>query len=224
MQNTNWWRGEPIWITAQKQGLRSATCFWPGSDVPIGGTRPTYWLPFDATLPNEKRVTQIIDWLSLPKETRPQLLTLYIGDVDEAGHRFGPDSPEVEAALRVVDQTMGLFFAKLKAIGREDFNVIIVSDHGMTESSRDRTVVLDDYIDTKEYFGGIRRRVVLIYPPPIKRILCCNSCKKFLMRGFTRRNRCRSDFIFATVHGSRRSFGLSMKDGSFLRDRKGLDG
>ena len=164
VQETNWWLGEPIWITAQKQGLRAATCFWPGSDAQIGGTRPTYWLRFDATLPNEKRVAQIIDWLSLPKETRPQLLTLYIDDVDKAGHRFGPNSLEVEAALRVVDKTMGLLFEKLKAMGREDLNVIIVSDHGMTESGRERAVVLEDYIDGQdisEAFGG---PVVLIYP------------------------------------------------------------
>lgn len=164
VQNPKWWLGEPIWITAQKQGLRAATCFWPGTDVQIGGTRPTYWLPFDATLPNEKRVAQIIDWLSLPRETRPQFLTLYLGDMDKAGHRFGPNSPEVEAALQGIDQTIGLLFAKLKAIGREDLNVIIVSDHGMTESSRERAVVLDDYIDSQdisEAFGG---EAVLIFP------------------------------------------------------------
>ena len=67
----------------------------------IGGTRPRYWLPFHGTMPNEKRIGQIIDSLSLAKERRPQLLTLYFGDVDKAGHRFGPDSPEVDAALRV---------------------------------------------------------------------------------------------------------------------------
>lgn len=38
-----WYGGEPIWVTAERQGLRSATYFWVGSEAAIGGLRPSYW-------------------------------------------------------------------------------------------------------------------------------------------------------------------------------------
>src|SRR5215212_2405737 len=46
-----WWdQAEPIWVTAEKAGIRSATMFWPGSEADIRGVRPSYWLPFDQTM------------------------------------------------------------------------------------------------------------------------------------------------------------------------------
>jgi predicted AlkP superfamily pyrophosphatase or phosphodiesterase len=150
MQNKNWWGGEPIWITAQRQGLKSATCFWPGTDIEVVGGRPTYWLPFDGSMPNEKRIAQVIEWLRLPEEKRPQLLTIYFGDVDKAGHRYGPESKEVIQAIAEVDRAVGILLKRLKDIGREDVNVVVVSDHGMTEISRERVVVLDDYVEMRD--------------------------------------------------------------------------
>lgn len=162
--NAAWWLGEPIWITAQKQGLLSATCFWPGTDTAIGNTRPTHWLPFDSTMSNEKRVAQIIEWLLLPQGKRPNFLTLYFGEVDVAGHQYGPNSPEVLAAISRADDAVGLLLARLEAIGRgEDINVILVSDHGMTEISLDRMVILDDYVDTSS-FTALGIQTIFIRP------------------------------------------------------------
>ncbi|MBI2498255.1 MAG: alkaline phosphatase family protein, partial [Opitutae bacterium] len=43
-----WWAdGEPVWITAGKQGVRSACFFWPGSETTHGGIRPSFSKPFD---------------------------------------------------------------------------------------------------------------------------------------------------------------------------------
>jgi predicted AlkP superfamily pyrophosphatase or phosphodiesterase len=150
MQDTRWWGGEPIWLTAQRQGLKSATCFWPGTDVEIAGGRPTYWLPFDGSMPNEKRIAQVIDWLSLPDGKRPRLLTIYFGEVDKAGHRFGPDSKEVVQAIREADNAVGLLIWRLEEIGRADVNLIVVSDHGMAGIDPERAVVLDEYVNMDE--------------------------------------------------------------------------
>ena len=81
VQNGRWWLGEPIWITAEKQGQRSAPLFWPGSEAEIAGTRPTYWKPYDGKMTNEARVDTILSWLDLPLSERPTLLTLYFSDV-----------------------------------------------------------------------------------------------------------------------------------------------
>src|SRR5918995_3264069 len=58
VRDPRWWGGEPIWATAVKQGKRAATYFWPGSEAPIGGVRPTYYKRYDARVPNEERVRQ----------------------------------------------------------------------------------------------------------------------------------------------------------------------
>ena len=143
-----WWRdGEPIWVTAERQGLRTATYFWPGSEAEIRGVRPTYWVPYDGSIPGETRVRQVLEWLDLPDSLRPRFLTLYFSEVDHAGHEHGPDALEVAEAVQRVDGYLRLLVDGLRARGLLDrVNVLIVSDHGMTATSRERAIFLDDYI------------------------------------------------------------------------------
>lgn len=146
--DTRWWGGEPIWVTVERQGQLAATMFWPGSDVEIAGDRPEYWRPYDDHLPNEARIDQILAWLGEPEARRPTFLTLYFSDVDNAGHTFGPQSEQTrEAALRVdaVLRRLTDGVAQLGLAART--NYIIVSDHGMSELSADRVIVIDDYVD-----------------------------------------------------------------------------
>jgi predicted AlkP superfamily pyrophosphatase or phosphodiesterase len=143
-----WWGGEPIWLTAERQGVRAGTVFWPGSDVAIDGRRPSHWLPYDDDLPNERRVEQVLEWLALPEAERPRFLTLYFSIVDTAGHTYGPESDEVMEAAAEVDRLVGLLIAGLESAGRaSDTHLVVVSDHGMAALSPDRVIVLDDYLD-----------------------------------------------------------------------------
>lgn len=137
---------EPIWVTAEKAGLRTATMFWPGSEAAIRGVRPTYWLPFEQTIPSLARVNILLGWLTLPVEERPRLATLYFDIVDSAGHRFGPGTPETDAALTEVDTAVAALVAGLQARGIEA-DLVIVADHGMVGVSGERVVFLDDRID-----------------------------------------------------------------------------
>ncbi len=142
-----WWGGEPIWVSAEKQGVRVATMFWPGSDVAIAGVRPSEWLSFDGKITPDQRVDQVLQWLDLPAPKQPTFLTLYFDQVDHAGHDRGPDSPEVDAALRGVDAALARLVDGLKQRGLyDDTNLVIVSDHGMTATTRDRRSYLDDVI------------------------------------------------------------------------------
>ena len=143
-----WWGGEPLWVSAERQGKHAATMFWPGSDVAIDGVRPERWLAFNGKLTPHERVTQALQWLDLPPSERADFLTLYFEQVDHAGHDHGPDAPEVNAALGEVDAALGEFIAGLKQ--RNLFgaaNIVIVSDHGMTPTSPQRVLVLDDFTD-----------------------------------------------------------------------------
>ena len=142
-----WWdEGTPIWVTAERQGVRTATEFWPGSEVAIHGVRPEHWELFNQAKWSDQRVDTLLGWLDAPPATRPQFLTLYFDIVDTAGHLHGPDSPEVNKAVGTVDRAIGRLVAGLKARGL-DANLVIVADHGMAATAPERTIVLDDDID-----------------------------------------------------------------------------
>lgn len=143
-----WWGGEPLWVTAQKQGLTSATMFWPGSEAPIGGVFPTQFMKFDDSVTNDGRVKQVLDWISLPEDKRPSLVTAYFSEVDHAGHDFGPNSPQVREAATHLDAALGRLVDGIRGLHMLDqTNLVVVSDHGMTEISTEREIFLDDYVD-----------------------------------------------------------------------------
>jgi predicted AlkP superfamily pyrophosphatase or phosphodiesterase len=151
VQDGRWWGGEPLWVTAEKQNQISGILFWPGSEAEILGKRPTYWKIYDDDFPNTARVDTVLAWLDLPATRRPTFLTLYFSDVDHAGHRNSPDSPQVKTAVLEIDAIIGRLAQGLQT--RDIFdrvNMIIVSDHGMTEVTSDRVIYLDDYIDLEK--------------------------------------------------------------------------
>ncbi len=142
-----WWdEGTPIWVSAERQGVRTATEFWPGSEAAIHGVRPSHWEPFNQAKSGDQRVDSLLGWLDAPAAARPQFLTLYFDIVDTAGHLHGPDSPEVNQAIAATDAAIGRLVAGLKARGL-DANLIVVADHGMAATAPERTIVLDDLVD-----------------------------------------------------------------------------
>lgn len=148
VQNSRWWLGEPIWVTAEKQGQRAAAFFFPGTEAEIAGKRPTYWKSYDGTISNDKRVDQILEWLDLPQNERPTFFTLYFSDADDAGHAFSPDSEELKNAVAKIDTDLSRLYEGLKTrkIDKK-VNLIIVSDHGMATFYQKDAVILDNYFD-----------------------------------------------------------------------------
>ena len=148
LADPRWWGGDPIWNTAERQGKVAAAMFWPGSEARIGGRQATHWRAFDDDLPNSARVNQLLEWLKLPEGKRPAFLTLYFSDLDNAGHDFGPDAEQTRIAALSVDRSVGDLVNGVAAAGLTDrVNYVIVSDHGMAALSRDRMIVVDDYLD-----------------------------------------------------------------------------
>ena len=144
----SWYRGEPIWVTAEKQGMVSACFFWPGSEAAIQGVRPTYFHRYDGDVPNEARVDAVLEWLGMPEASRPRLITLYFSDVDTAGHRYGPSAPETRDAVMTVDAALGRLLDGIDALSiRDQVYLVLVSDHGMTEMSASGITPLGSLID-----------------------------------------------------------------------------
>ena len=164
-RDDRWWGGEPIWITAARQGRASACSFWPGSEAAVAGLRPTYWKPYNYDgAPFEKRLDELVAWLRLPAVRRPAIVTFYLEETNTAGHRYGPGSPQLIAAIQLLDTRVGALSARLRAAGIAA-NLVIVSDHGMTTCDAGRVLLLDDYldlatvqIDFEESCAGLRPR------------------------------------------------------------------
>ena len=146
-----WWdEAEPIWVTAEKQGVRTATMFWPGSEVAIHEQRPEDWQRFDQNVTGRQRVNAVLDWLRRPARIRPRFVTLYFDTVDTAGHRFGPDSDEVNAAIRDVDGEIGYLREGLRTMG-VDADLVVVADHGMRATDDSRVIQLADMLPLESF-------------------------------------------------------------------------
>ncbi|MEM0961259.1 MAG: alkaline phosphatase family protein [Bacteroidota bacterium] len=148
VQSSAWWGGEPIWVTAERQGVTTAPVFWPGSEAEIGGVRPTTWEPYNGAKPYLARVQTVLDAL----DAGAGYASMYAEEVDNAGHRYGPDSPEVAEAVSVVDAMLDALIDGLRQRGRlDDTDIVVTSDHGMTGLSRDRVVLLDDALTVSDH-------------------------------------------------------------------------
>ncbi len=141
-----WYGGTPLWLETRNQGLLSASFFWVGSDANIQGHYPNYYIPYDGSVKNTERTKQIVEWLKLPKETRPHFLTLYFSDVDSKGHMLGPDNPVVGEAVRDIDKHISNMVKEIDKLNLP-VSYVIVSDHGMQAIENAKKVYLRDYVD-----------------------------------------------------------------------------
>lgn len=149
-KDTKWWDGgEPLWVTVRKAGLKSATYFWPGSEAEIRGLRPNIYNDYNESIPFEKRVDTVVDWFSL-SESNIDFAMLYFHEPDHTGHVFGPDSQQVKDKVKEMDNLLGYIVQQFDAKHLwESVNVIVTSDHGMTEID-----VENKHIDLLNYVDG----------------------------------------------------------------------
>jgi Uncharacterized proteins of the AP superfamily len=150
VENPAFYGGEPLWVTAEKQGVRSASFFWVGSEAPVEGIHPTYWKKYDESVTFEARIDTVIKWLGYPPEKRPEFVTLYFNEPDESGHSFGPVSPQTRKTVERLDSLIGVLRAKLSELpNAKKINLIIVSDHGMEAVSAERYINLKSLVPNR---------------------------------------------------------------------------
>ena len=147
VRDGSWYGGEPIWVTAERNGVKSGVYFWTGSEAEIGGVRPTYMVPYDAKVPNAARVNSIAAWLRKPADERPHLLLLYLSDVDDTTHKYGPDAPQTAVAVASVDRALRQLMDSISSMPFADsINLVLVSDHGMAKVRAEKGLAVSDLL------------------------------------------------------------------------------
>ena len=147
VMNPDAYFGEPIWVTAEKQGMLTASYFWVGTEAAIQGYHPTYWKAYEQDVPFASRIDTVIRWLSLPEKSRPRFVTLYFHEPDGVGHEYGPEHPQTGREIERLDRLLGSLREKLGNLDiGEKVNLIVVSDHGMASITPDKYVNLSDIL------------------------------------------------------------------------------
>jgi len=145
--NPEFYGGEPIWVTAAKQGVRTASFYWVGSDVAVQGIQPDYWKHYNDKVSFAARIDTIIKWLSLPFGKRPKLIMAYYHEPDGIGHDFGPDDRRTLSLVHELDSMTGLLYDQIKRLpDSNNINFMVVSDHGMGPITSLQNTTLRDYI------------------------------------------------------------------------------
>ena len=146
--NPYYFGGEPIWVTAKKQGVKSASIYWVGSDVAIQGLYPDYYLRWDnePRLTYPQRVEEALRIAKLPESERPSLLMVYFDEPDWTTHHYGPIAEESEAVIEQLDSLMGILYRGLKELDY-GVNLIVTSDHGMTEISDEKFISIEQTVN-----------------------------------------------------------------------------
>jgi len=165
VQNSQWYDGEAFWQTAEKNNIKTASYFWPGSEVDLNYRHPSYFEEYEHERDYSMRIDGVINWLRLPYDQRPHFITLYFDAADTYGHRYGPNSNELNETIKKLDKIVSEISGKLKSIEMQDsVNLIIVSDHGMTETSPDKTINIEEFINEYVYELDGDGPVVMIQP------------------------------------------------------------
>lgn len=139
--NSEWYAGIPIWSLAESQKMLTACFYWPGSEAEIAGYLPTYYYPYAENKKVEERIIQVVRWLEKPAAERPHLITFYMPEVDQAGHRFGPNANETEASVHYADSAIQKLYEAVEKTGLP-VNYVFLSDHGMAEVDRENPIRL----------------------------------------------------------------------------------
>lgn len=152
----NFWGGEPIWNTLERQGGVANIFMWPGSEYVINGRQATLWSKYIHDMDYFERADNVINAMSQSEELTPNLVMWYMPDPDGIGHKVGPNAPECIARVEYIDSVLAYFFEKMRDTPHfEDINFIVTSDHGMTQLDESRYVNLYSALDPDKVIRNV---------------------------------------------------------------------
>ena len=197
--DSTWVNGIPLWNLAKMQGLKSATYFWPESDARFNGMTPDYYYHYSKYSDYQNRIDQIIQWLSLPKAQRPRFVAGYFSLVDSMGHKFGPSAAQTRDAVKQLDTLMGQLKTRLSKL-EQDINLVIVSDHGMTDVDPTRSIFLSSLPKNEKFIIKNTGPRLLIYAKEQTSIADIAAYKSSLKKAANGRYTVLSDQQLATYN------------------------
>ena len=150
VEDSSWYDSTPLWVLAEKQGMLTASYYWVGAEAAIQGIRPTYYYKFNNQTPMKTRIRGVREWLQLPENKRPHLITFYISEVDHQEHMYGVDSKQTADAVHFVDSAIGLLVRTVDSL-HLPVNYIFVSDHGMSDLDTLHPLFLPGAFDTSQF-------------------------------------------------------------------------
>jgi len=157
----SWLGGIPLWSLAEKQGTLAASLFWVASNSDAGGTRPTYYYNYHEKFTADKKINVVLNWLKLPEDKRPHLITFYFPEVDKNGHLYGTESPELREAVEFVDDAVGKLIQKVNELQLPNVNFIFVSDHGMQDVDLENPLEIPEILLDKNRFTYFNAQTLL---------------------------------------------------------------
>lgn len=150
-----YYKGEPLWLTAKRQGRHAAVFYWPGSDVAVQGEYPDTWHAYEEKphMTFAQRADSIMAYLM--KAGAPDLIMAYFEEPDAHGHSDGPQSRKVRHAVEAMDSLLGSLWGRICDAGKQDdVNLVVISDHGMTWFTPSRQIRPSQYL-RKEWYDNV---------------------------------------------------------------------
>jgi ectonucleotide pyrophosphatase/phosphodiesterase family protein 5 len=144
-----WWNNtEPIWHTASKHDLKSASVQWPGGLVKY--YRSNFYNSYDLSHSSSLR-HKLSHGIKKFINDEYVFIAMHDNQLDLVSHKNGIDSVEFNNTIRELDSNLGGFVGELKARGlynATDFNTIILSTHGMVQITKN--IFFDRLIDKNQ--------------------------------------------------------------------------
>ena len=156
--NPKYYGGEPVWITAKKQGLKTAVFYWPGSDVKIQGMHPDVYYEYDKKplLTFQERIDGVLRELRKTESERPELIMAYLNEPDKSGHTVGPHHIKTQKNVMMVYSLLKYLYEGIQFLGlANEVNLIVLSDHGMTWVDKTHVINVAEYLE-KGWFLSIQ--------------------------------------------------------------------
>ena len=154
VRDPKFYKSEPIWVTAERQGLKTASYYWVGTEAPIKGYYPSIFKYYDSSISFSSRIDSVVSWFELTEEKRPRLAMLYFSEPDHTGHMDGASHRNVFNKVSEMDALLGYLMEELKKLEVfSKLNIFLLSDHGMVDVNDKHLIILDDYIEDIENYN-----------------------------------------------------------------------
>jgi hypothetical protein len=138
-QSGRWQTNRTCFGPIDQLGDMAARSFWPSDGMWMGHRvntpsevrRSAFFSRFEADA-----MIRLIEGSAIGRDDLADLVLLNYKSADYVGHRYGPGSKELPAALRELDANLARIIQALEARVGRDYLLAVTADHGMPDSPK----------------------------------------------------------------------------------------